>query len=99
MHLMRTLQKSHRPHTHLHDRDFLIDLVRPYVDATTAPDNAIVLHMLNITRPPSRPRCTMLSRLAVVEALETTLLHHEPIHWSFIVMHTSKIDAPKKGMT
>ena len=58
-------------------KDQRIDLVRPYVDTTTTPDSATAMRMSNITRPPSRPRCATASRLAIVDALETTPLHQE----------------------
>jgi hypothetical protein len=37
----------------------------------------------------------LISRLVVIDALETTPLLQETIHWSIATMHTSKIGAPK----
>jgi hypothetical protein len=37
----------------------------------------------------------LISRLVVIDALETTPLLQETIHWSIVMMHTSKIGAPK----
>jgi hypothetical protein len=55
--------------------------------------------MSNITRPMSRPRRTTPPLVTLVNVLETTLLLQENNHWSLAKMHTSKIDAPKRGTT
>jgi hypothetical protein len=58
-------------------------------------DNTAAMRMYKIIHPPLRPHCGMLPRLTILDVLEITPLHYEPIHWFLAAMHTSKIYAPK----
>jgi hypothetical protein len=78
VHLRCTLSRRccrHLPPPHLQDKNQCIDLARPTVDITTAPDNSTIPRASIITHTLPSHRCSMMLKLIVVNAVHATPLH------------------------